>query len=160
MGVEHRFDASVRDQYVELLRQGRRRHEAARLVGVTPRTVSRRRKDDPAFDEECILAEQEATEKVEDVLYASALNGEPWAVQMVLKARDRDRWGERKSVDVAVSGTVVVEVESGERLERIRALEAELRRRALQAADDGDIVDAVLVEEGAPAALPPAPVDR
>lgn len=74
------------------------------------------------------MAELESVERAEDKLWDAVENGEPWAVQMVLKARDPGRWGDRKSVDVQVSGRV--EVDAGPALERIEMLRAALQERA------------------------------
>ena len=141
MGVEHRFDDSVKSQFLDLLRKGARRHAAARSLGVHPDTVRNARRRDPSFDEDCILAEQEAVEKIEDELWEAATERkEPWAIQMLLKQLDGDRWREKKQVDVTVSGTV--ELDAGALIERVMELQGRLRDRAI---DRGEILE---LEEG------------
>lgn len=150
-----KFTPQVRERYFGLLRKCGRRMASARAVGVDPVTVWRARKVDPEFAELEALAELECFEKAETKLLEAVDNGEPWAVQMALKARDRGRWGDRTSVEV--SGSVTMEI--GPVLERIAMLQATLAARAalagagheeapaLGAGASSEIVDAELVDD-------------
>ena len=150
MGVEHRFDVSVRSQFLNLLRTGVRRHAAARSLGVHPDTVRNARRRDPLFDEDCILAEQEAVESIENELWEAATERkEPWAIQMLLKQLDPDRWREKKQLDVNVSG--VVELDAGVLLERVMELQGRLHERAFER---GEVIDVESMEvDGGPQSI-------
>jgi len=144
MGVPHRLDDSVRSQYLNLLRTGVRRHAAARSLNVHPDTVRNARRRDPSFDEDCVLAEQEAVESIENELWEAATERkEPWAIQMLLKQLDPDRWKEKKQLDVKVSG--VVELDPGVLLERVMELQGRLKERAIER---GEVIDVIALESG------------
>lgn len=125
--------------YVALVRSGGGLSRSAKKLGWTMRTVDVARKADPEFAEDVRMALEEASEPVEDVLYEAALRGEPWAVQMWLKGRLRERWSDKIEVGVEVSGTV--EIEAGKRLEGIARLQEVLAQRAAELGP-GVVVDA------------------
>jgi hypothetical protein len=92
--------AERQQRFLGALATGLSRTAAARAVGIGLSTVQRWRQEDPSFDAACLEAEEVAAEPVEQALYAAACRGEPWAVQMWLRHRQRDRWSETPTVRV------------------------------------------------------------
>lgn len=160
-----RFGPERRERVLGGMRRGLRPYAAAKAAGVSSETLRRTRKADPVFDEACVLAEQEWLEQIEGKLIEAAEAREPWAIQMLLKSRGRETWGDKREVSVTVSGTV--EVEAGERLSRIAALEARLAERAdligpavglpAVAVSGLEVLEAEIVEESELGLEPEAP---
>lgn len=138
------------EAYFALLREGKPPIMAAREVGANPELVQRRMKFDRAFREAAELAESEAAERIEEMLYTLAMKGEKWAMQEWLKKRYKDRWGDDPTV-VQHQGTVNHEIGAAPLLDQIAALEAVLKGRAEltegNQSDSIDIVDAEIVED-------------
>lgn len=138
-----KFDEAARAKYLQHLREGNLKMESARLVGVSYRTVERRRADDDGFrkDEEIALAE--AREGVEKVLRDMALEGDLGAIKMWLTAHDRSTYGDKKQVEIDAT-PAAVELSQADALARIAELQntLEKRRLALEADDSSEIIDA------------------
>lgn len=135
-----KFDRDAKLKYVALLAAGHMRREAARVLGVSWRTVADHMQADEEFREEVEEAEAQATETVEKVLFDRAKQGEPWAVKEWLAKRDKQRWGDKVDVDVTVSGTVdhTIKVDQA----GIKELAARLERRRLELEPgDPDVID-------------------
>ena len=128
------FGAEAREAYLGLLRTGERRWAAARAIGFHPDTVAKARRKDPLFAAAMVDAEREALETVESELWLAATERkEPWAIQMLLKSLDRERWGDVKKVDIDVR----VEIDAGEVGRRILELQRALAERvALESGED------------------------
>jgi hypothetical protein len=124
------FGAREKELYIKLVLSGRGILSAAKTLGFSGRTVSAARKADPEFDQDIRDALDTAAEPVEEVLLEAAQRGEPWAVQMFLRGRLRERWSEK--VDVSVQHGGQVEIEAGARLEGIARLQAALAARSLE----------------------------
>jgi hypothetical protein len=143
-----KLDDAGRQAYVALIRRGGGLMKAARDLKISYAAVKAARRADPEFDTAVVEALEEAAEPIELVLYEAASRGEPWAVQMWLKARMKDRgYGEQPvKAELTVSGGV--EIEAGARLAGIRALELRLaeRQRALESGDSPDPSDIIDVE--------------
>lgn len=133
---------------VEMLRAGFRRSQAAMKAGVTPQTVRmlvRAGLDangEPmagSFAEAVADAEDEAIGAVESQLYEAAKAGDAWAVQLYLKGKDRDTFGDKAPVtNVNVqNNNLTVDGSAEDRRKTILALSAELdARKALTTGDD------------------------
>ena len=136
-----RFTKEKRDEYLEQLRRGNLKMEAARRVDVSYRTVERRRADDDAFRKEEEHALAEAREGVERVLRDMAMEGDLGAIKMWLTAHDRSTYGDKKQVEIDAT-PAAVELSQNDALARIAELQATLeqRRLALQA-DDADVIE-------------------
>lgn len=107
-GVHWRFSEPKRERYLELLREGGRRHQSARDVGVQPSTVARFAREHPEFALAIDEAEMEANQIVEDALFQAATSGNVVACQVWLYNRDPDRWMDmrRIGVNAQVSGEI------------------------------------------------------
>ena len=82
---------------------------AARKIGCNPQTIYNRMKTNAAIREACDNARGELIDISEQKLRAAVLNGEPWAVAMVLKTLGKSRgYVERQEVTGADGGAVVV----------------------------------------------------
>lgn len=141
------FTPDKQDEYVELLRlSGTGRHTAARKIGITPTAIVKFIDLNPAFGRAVVMAEEEFTERMEQELYAAAMEREPWALKEVLKKRSAKRWGDApQEINVNVSGTVTTEIEAGPRAARIAAIEQRLKSRALMAGEN--IIEAEVIDE-------------
>ena len=73
-----KFDRAKKDEYLGLLREGIRRGQAARQVGVDRVTVQRHMQRYPTFAEEVSQAEMLANEEVENALYPESTEGHGW----------------------------------------------------------------------------------
>jgi alkanesulfonate monooxygenase SsuD/methylene tetrahydromethanopterin reductase-like flavin-dependent oxidoreductase (luciferase family) len=89
------FDTEL---YIQNLRDGQSRHEAARNAGGDPKAIKRRLKFDATLREDVELAEEEFAEQVESRLAKLALADERWAMELWLKKRYKNRWGDDPSV--------------------------------------------------------------
>lgn len=140
-----RFDEAKQAVVVEMLRAGFRRSQAAMKAGVTPQTVRllvRAGLDangEPmagSFAEAVADAEDEAVGQVENQLFAAAQSGMPWAVQLYLKGKARDEYGDKPPVTNINNNTIQVEGSADDRRKVIAALSAELdARKAITAGD-------------------------
>ena len=99
-----KFDQPKKDSYLEHLREGAGRHQAAHHVGVHPSTVSRHMTRDPEFAQEVSLAERMADDEVVNALYLAATSGNVTAIQVWLYNRRTDEWADRRNVKAEVSG--------------------------------------------------------
>ena len=82
---------------------------AARKIGCNPQTIYNSMKTNTAIREACDNARGELIDISEQKLRAAVLNGEPWAVAMVLKTLGKSRgYVERQEVTGADGGAVVV----------------------------------------------------
>lgn len=116
------FDADAKEAYLELIRAGFLRYEAARRLGFKVATIKKHCIADPEFAEALEDAYHEMTEPIEKVLYEAALNREPWAVTKWLPKFNKDRWGDEPI-------KVQHELEIGPGLTGVAALIASLQER-------------------------------
>ena len=101
---QKKFDRSKKDEYLDLLREGIRRGQAAQQVGVDPTTVQRHMQRYPSFAEEVSRAEILANEEVENALYTAAVSGNVTACQVWLYNRLPDAWADRRNIKAEISG--------------------------------------------------------
>lgn len=149
-----KFTEVLRMKYLELLAQGVGRTVAAHTVGVHPKTVIRYYKGHPEFKDDIEMAERRVVDKAEKALIEIALVEKDFhALKFLLERLDRQKWGDRKQVDVTVDGKVehLLELAPADAIERIEAEIAE-RHRALEEGgelyEDDEIIDAEIVEPG------------
>lgn len=130
------------EKFCELLREGRGRYSAARALDVDPKDVKRRMQFDQGFRDSVLMAEEEASEKIEEKLWNLAtVDGEKWAMELWLKRRYKDRWGDEPQT-LKIEGQVTHEIGTGSLLEQIAAIQAVLQNRAeLTAGNDPNIID-------------------
>ena len=82
---------------------------AARKIGCNPATIYNRMKSNAAIRDACDNARGELIDISEQKLRAAVMNGEPWAVALVLKTLGKSRgYVERQEVTGAAGGAVVV----------------------------------------------------
>jgi hypothetical protein len=77
------------------IRTGMQLMTACKAAGVSKRALKEYVSTRPVRLAELSEAQEEAAEAVEEVLYAAAKAGEPWAVKMWLPAMNADRWGKQ-----------------------------------------------------------------
>jgi len=83
---------------------------AARKIGCNPQTIYNRMEKIPAIREAVENARGEMVDISEQKLRAAVMNGEPWAVAMVLKTLGKSRgYVERQEVTGANGGKVQIE---------------------------------------------------
>lgn len=137
-------DMVARERFVELVARGVSAVNAAIEVGWTPWRLKQMMKNEEFAD---ILrgAHDRANGTVEEALYNRAIAGNVSAMQMWLFNREPDRWRDVKRIEVRsdhrVSVTAVESVKTGV-LELLR----EHGVAALQALEQGDIVDAEIID--------------
>jgi hypothetical protein len=147
-----KYTAERRELFLEKVREGLGLGAAARAVGVMPVTERHWRRVDPEYAQQVLEAEIEGCEEVESALRMAALEGNVTAALVWLYNRSDGRWVDKRRPD-RVEVHQVIEIEAGERLAGIRALEARLSERqalrsasaleqpALEAIEDADIVE-------------------
>ena len=86
---------------------------AARKIGCNPQTIYNRMKTNAAIREACDNARGELIDISEQKLRAAVMNGEPWAVALVLKTLGKHRgYVERQEVTGADGGAIIVDWDS------------------------------------------------
>jgi len=93
----YKFTDKKKKEYLDLLRDGGRRHASARSVGISPWTAVNHMNEDEEFRNEVELAEMEANERVEDALFMAAESGNVTAIQVWLYNRAPDRWTDKRN---------------------------------------------------------------
>lgn len=136
------------EEFCELLREGRGRYSAARALDVEPADVKRRLQFDQSFRDKVLMAEEEASEKVEEQLWELATKqGEKWAMELWLKRRYKDRWGDEAQT-IKIEGEIKHEIGTGSLMEQIAAIQTVLQNRAeLTTGHDPNVIDAEVVED-------------
>lgn len=95
-----KFNDTRRQTYLQLLRDGQGRTLAARESGVSDELVRQYRHANPDFAAAETLAEEDATDKVENALHKAALAGNVTACQVWLYNRRPGRWKDMRHVTV------------------------------------------------------------
>ena len=86
---------------------------AARELGCSPNTIYNRMKKTPALKQAVEDARGEVVDYAEQKLRLAILNGEPWAIAMVLKTLGKSRgYVERQEVTGADGGAIIVDWDS------------------------------------------------
>ena len=93
----YKFTDEKRQDYLDMLREGKNRNAAASSVGISRVTVRDHIIDDPEFAEACKVAESDGIAEVEDVLRETALSGNTTALIFYLQNRAPDRWQDRRA---------------------------------------------------------------
>ena len=139
--LARKFDEETRERYLQSLRSGNLKFESARLVGVSYRTIERRRADDDEFRVAEAHALAEAREGVEKVLHDMAMDRDIAAIKLWLTAHDRSTYGDKKTVEVDATPAALA-LGQAEALGRIAELQATLEQRRLALeSDDSTIID-------------------
>jgi len=113
----YKFTDERKRAYLDLLRQGGRRHASARSIGISPWTVVNRMNADPKFAEEVERAEMEANETVESALFEAAQSGNVVAMQVWLYNRMPERWRDKRAATAVAQAFAA----SNSELEAVRA---------------------------------------
>lgn len=137
-----KFTDEKREEYLRLRRMGKGHYTTCRTIGIGEAAVRTYLRLNPEFGQEVTAAEHEFLEGIEDVLFEKAKDGEFGPIKEVLSKRNREKWGDDKTVNVNHTGRI--EIEAGPAMARIAALQERLEARALT---QGDVViDAEIVE--------------
>lgn len=99
------FDEARRAEFLELLRQGKRRRTACRLMGMSPNTMYAAIARDETFADEVRAAEDESDEEVENALREAAVSGNVIAAQVWLYNRQPGRWRDKRNTGLPPGGT-------------------------------------------------------
>lgn len=91
-----KFGTQKKAAFLDKLREGARRYQAAKEIGVSRETIRLHLHKDPAFAQAVDEAEMEANEHVEDALFKAATKGNVVACQVWLYNRCPDRWMDRR----------------------------------------------------------------
>jgi hypothetical protein len=127
-----KFGPQKRENYLQVLREGARRGEAAKGVGVSAELVRQYRHRFPDFDGQALEAEEMANELVEGALFRSAVNGNVVACQVWLYNRKPEMWADRRNTRHAeeAEGPIdIVRMTSDEQMELLREARDEADRR-------------------------------
>ena len=143
--VKKKFTADVRDLYLSELRSGNLKHESARIVGVSYRTVERHMSDDDDFREMVRHASGEAREGIEKVLFKMALEGDLGSIKMWLTAHDRSSYGDKMVIEHDAT-QAAVEMSQNEALAKVADLQKTLEARRLRLIETGDFLPLVEAE--------------
>jgi len=93
-----------RAEYLDQLREGKRRGAAAEAVGVDRETVRLTYNSDPEFATAVEQAEIDACDIVEDALLEAAKSGNVVACQVWLYNRAPNRWKDQRNVRAEIGG--------------------------------------------------------
>lgn len=147
--VQNRREGQL-ERYLAGLRKGLRPTAAALSAGYDDLgAVKRMRKEIPNMYELEREAEMQAAESVEDALYNAALAGNVKAIEMWLSNRSEERWRFGRQDTLAIEQKHVLELEKGERIERILSLINRLQTPQ-QAALPSGIIDVEEIPPDAP----------
>ena len=102
----YKFDDIKRAAYLDALREGCGKAQAAAKVGVHRSTVHNHRTRDPEFADEESRAELEAVGEVESALFMAAISGNPTAMQVFLYNRAPDQWADKRQAQIRHSGQI------------------------------------------------------
>ncbi len=89
-------------EFLGYIRLGYGPHQAANAVGTTKRALDSYVKMDPVKAEQYEDALDFWREQVEGKLHDAAMDGEPWAITMTLKAELRDKYGANEKATTTV----------------------------------------------------------
>lgn len=92
----HKWDT---ERFFEVLDDSNIIAEAARVVGVNPSTIWRRRQSDPAFAVRFEEHDEALTQKLEAEGYRRALDGSDRLIEFFLRARRPETYRERIQID-------------------------------------------------------------
>lgn len=147
-----KFTAEVRTRFFELLREGKRRGVASRMLGLDPGTVRAYAQHHAEFRQERRVAESEADEIIESALFDTARDGNVRAIEVWLFNRKPNVWRDKRQVGivgatpdapVAVDVTVQDKTESSVRIGRA------LERTGALGASLAAVLSSVILEDGA-----------
>lgn len=124
-----KFTAEMQTKFFAKVRKGTPLYKAARQVGTTPGVIDAYTLADPAFARAVKQAEVEASEQIEEGLYAAAVERAPWAVKEHLTKRSPDRWADTTNVKVEHSGGTTNTLDAGPIFDRIVALQASIQAK-------------------------------
>lgn len=112
-----------KEAYLDAIRDGLTKSEAAKNIGVDRSTIWAHTKDDPAFADAISDAELDACEKVENALFQACLKLNITAIIFFLTNRSPDRWKDRRNNKLEISSQ-----QSGEQ-ETLNQILARLKAR-------------------------------
>lgn len=130
------FTREKREQFLRSVASGLSRGKALERVGLSWNTYTRARNASPAFAAAVDSADRESWDIAVEQLRAAVVDGEPWAVQLVLKKHKAlaEEWsGDAQRIDVRHSGTVEQRVS----VEGLAGLAEDLRVRRAELEDIG-----------------------
>ena len=94
-----------RTLFLERVREGCGKLNAAIEVGWTPNGLKTRMKDDE-FLELVVIAEDRTIEDIEEAVVAQARSGKEWATKMVLYNRRSDKWRDVRHIQTDRPGQI------------------------------------------------------
>jgi hypothetical protein len=146
--IEPPFNDSKRAEFLKFLVTGTRFFAACKAVKISPSTVKRAMRVDPAFLEAVELAEEEAAEKAEVWLWEQAEAGNMSAITKILDKRQAKRWADaNKTLEIKVSGSVEHKADGELMAHQVRVLELQARAQERIALKGGSELPILDVEE-------------
>ena len=98
------FSEQHKRRYVNLIERGRMPRNAAEDIGFTWSTIQSHLRSDPEFRQACEEASQRVDEHVEETLLDMALEGNLGAISKWLGARNPQKYGDVRQVQVTGAG--------------------------------------------------------
>lgn len=93
----------VLERVESLAAQGLNQQQISDVIGCSPKTLERRKKDNVAFDEAIKKGKCKGIAKVTNALFQKAINGNLGAQIFYLKNRDPSNWRDIQNVDSKVT---------------------------------------------------------
>lgn len=139
-------DRNYRDRFLDLIRAGNGRYEAARAIGLHTETYRLYYRDNADFREEVEAAVDGSAEPVLKMLRDEAMAGDITAAKEWLKHSAPPPRSEKQKIDIEVTHQA-----DPETLKSIAAIRARLEGRtqspaALTPGDDEDIIDGDIID--------------
>lgn len=130
-----RFTLEQREAFISAVAAGRTRSKACKHIGIAYNTFMRAYRANEAFRDAVDLAEREGWDIAVEGLRDAVVEGEPWAIQFVLKSHRglAKEWDGGNTVRVEHSGKVEQVVSVG----GLEALVAELQTRRQELSEIG-----------------------
>ena len=100
----YKFGKHKKEEFINLLKEGARRSAACEAIGISRETFRHHYKDHPDFAHQVEQSEMEANELIEDALFQAAMAGNVTAIQVWLYNRNPDRWADKRTSKVEMSG--------------------------------------------------------
>lgn len=92
--ANNKFSPEIAERILAAIRDGATQRTAARMVGITPESLTNWKRQDPAFGEAVDCAHAQAQVFAENSLYRIATKGNVRALEVWLKNCHRSEWNE------------------------------------------------------------------
>jgi hypothetical protein len=111
-----------KDLFIKALAAGNSPAKAAEAIGSARSTAYDWKKEDPAFDAEWRNAVETALDKLEDVVFEGALNGDTECCRWLLKWRRRDVYNDTEESRLTSQTNYIANITVQEHIQRLERL--------------------------------------